>query len=136
MAQTMIRKQRGQGFATSVPILGISNAAQFLTNLIKKQPAPHYPPQTWIGYKEYMRKTFPKNFPKNQTGGFLGSILGTVTKATLKQVARKVAWMASKKAAELAANKAMAKLGKMRLNRGKGLKRAGRRKRRKTKRKY
>ena len=51
-----IRKQRGKGFSTSVPILGISNSAQVLTDLIKKQPEPHLGPHGWIGYHEFMKK--------------------------------------------------------------------------------
>ena len=131
-----IRKQRGHGFATSVPILGISNAAQVLTNLIKKQPEIHYGPQNWIGYHEFMDKQRRqyKNNPKVQTGGFLGSLLCTVTKQTLKSLTQKAAWLAAQKGAEAAARKAMQKLGRMRLNRGKGLRGIIRRRRKRKRR--
>ena len=36
------RKQRAGNFGTSVPILGISSAAQWLTDKLKKKSAPAY----------------------------------------------------------------------------------------------
>ena len=75
-----IRKQRGHGFGTSVPILGISNAAQVLNDLIKKQPEPHLGPDNWIGYHEFMRnqRRQYRNNQNIQRGGFFGTIGRTI----------------------------------------------------------